>query len=185
MTFRIVQYGDPVLREKGARISPITAEHRKLVRDMLETMHENNGIGLAAQQIGKALQLAVIDVSGTERPSQLFVGVREVPVESMMPMVLINPVITKPRGEESGAEGCLSFPGVALDIKRAHEVTVEAIDLEGKTRKFTCTGLLARAVQHEIDHLNGVLFIDRADPAALEPMQEQIEEIKKKNKRRR
>jgi peptide deformylase len=184
MIFRIVQYGDPVLRKKGAKISPITAEHRKLARDMLETMHENNGIGLAAQQIGKALQLAVIDVSGTERPSQLFVGVREVPVESLMPMVLINPVITHPRGEEHGAEGCLSFPGIALDIARAHEVTLEAADIDGKLRRFTCTGLLARAVQHEIDHLNGVLFIDRASPESLEPLQQEIEAIKKNHKRR-
>ena len=185
MILRIIQYGDPVLREKGARVDPVTSEHRKMVRDMLETMRENNGLGLAAQQIGRAIQLAVIDVTGSERPSQLFVGVREVPVESMMPLILINPVLTRPRGEERGLEGCLSFPGLALEILRAHEVTVEAADLDGKARRFTCTGLLARAIQHEADHLNGVLFIDRTDPVQIEPLKPELEKLQKANQRKR
>jgi len=184
MIHAIVQYGDPVLREMGAKIEGITEVHRKLVRDMLETMHENNGLGLAAQQIGMALQVAVIDITGSERPSQLFVGVREVPIESMMPMVLINPILSRPRGEEVGGEGCLSFPGISLDIQRAHEITVEATGVDGKKRRFTCTGLLARAVQHEVDHLNGVLFIDRVDPAQLEPFKPELEQFQKKNKRK-
>ena len=185
MILRIVQYGDPVLRQKGASIDPVTAEHRKLVRDMLETMHENSGLGLAAQQVGQALQLAVIDVTGAERPSQLFIGVREVAVESMMPLILINPVVSRPRGEERGAEGCLSFPGVALEIPRAHEITVEAVGIDEKKQRFTCTGLLARAVQHEVDHLNGVLFIDRADPVELAPLEPELEKLQKANKRTR
>jgi len=185
MILKIVQYGDPVLRQKGARIDGITREHHKLAGDMLETMHENNGLGLAAQQIGRAIQLAVIDVTHCERPSQLFVGVREVAIETMMPLILINPVIVKPRGEERGVEGCLSFPGISLEIPRAHEIAVEATGLDGKTQKFTCTGLLARAVQHEVDHLNGVLFIDHADAAQLDPLKPELEQLKKSAKRRR
>ena len=185
MILRVVEYGDPVLREKGARVDPVTAEHRKLAHNMLETMHENNGLGLAAPQIGRAIQLAVIDVTGSERPSQLFIGVREVVVESMMPMVLINPIISRPRGEERGMEGCLSFPGLALEIPRAHEVSVEAADLQGKTQRFTCTGLLARAIQHEADHLNGILFIDRANPMDIEPLKPELEKLQRANRRTR
>lgn len=185
MILGIVQYGNPMLREKGARIESVTREHRKLVSDMLETMREKNGIGLAAQQVGKAIQLAVIDVTGSERPSQLFIGVREVPVESMMPLVLINPVVGKPRGLEQGVEGCLSFPGLSLEIARAHEIAVEASGLDGNKRRFTCTGLLARVVQHEVDHVNGVLFIDHADPAQLEPLKPELENLQQANKRRR
>jgi peptide deformylase len=184
MILPLVLYGDPILRKKGARIEPITKQERQLAQDMLETMRANNGLGLAAQQVGVAQQITVIDVRGAERPSQIFKGVKEVPVDSMMPLILINPAILRPRGEEAGLEGCLSFPGLSLEIRRAQEVAVEAVDLEGQKIKFTCTGLLARAVQHELDHLNGVLFIDRADPRELEAAKEQLRELEKPPKGR-
>jgi peptide deformylase len=182
MILPLVLYGDPVLREKGASIGKITDEHRKLAQNLLETMRANNGLGLAAQQVGRALQMTVIDVRGIERPSQMFIGVREVSVESLMPLVLINPAVSRPRGEEVGVEGCLSFPGVSLEIRRAHEVTVEALDISGKKLRFTCTGLLARAVQHELDHLNGVLFVDRVEADDLDAVQPLLSELEARGK---
>lgn len=184
MILPIVFYPDPLLRKKGAEIGQVTEEHRSLAGDMFETMYEYNGLGLAAQQVGKVLQLAVIDVRGSDRPSQLFVGVREMPVESMMPLVLINPLISKPKREEKGGEGCLSFPGLFGDVVRAGEIAVEATDLEGKRNRFTCTGLLARAIQHEVDHLNGVLFIDRMKEEDLALAKSQLREMEQQFKQR-
>jgi peptide deformylase len=162
MILEVIKYGHPVLRERGARIKEITPEIKQLIADMFETMYDSKGIGLAAQQIGQALQLTVIDVRGvTERPSTLEVGGQPVEVDSRMPMVLINPKIT-PRGEKvTGPEGCLSFPEMYAEITRPESVDVKALDANGNPISFRAGGLLARAVQHEVDHLDGVLFIDR------------------------
>lgn len=178
MILPIVEYGHPVLRQKGAEIKQITPEIRKLAADMLDTMYEAQGVGLAAQQVGKALQMTVIDVRESDRPSQVFLGVREVPIESLMPMVLINPVITKSEGEEIGVEGCLSFPKITADIARPATVHVTATKLDGEKLQFVATGLLGRAVQHELDHLNGVLFIDRLKPEERKLLEPQVEKIK-------
>jgi peptide deformylase len=162
MILEIIQYGHPVLRERGARIKAITPEIQKLVADMFETMYHAKGVGLAAQQIGQPLQLTVIDVRGiTDRPSTLELGGQPADVQAFMPLVLINPKIT-PHGERvSGPEGCLSFPEIFADIVRPEVVDVKALDARGEPLAFRAGGLLARAVQHEVDHLNGVLFIDR------------------------
>jgi peptide deformylase len=174
MILDIVKYGHPVLRQKGARIEQITAEIKKLAADMLETMHANKGVGLAAQQIGRALQLTVVDVRDvTERPSWLELDGRPADVIAFMPLILINPEI-KPLGEVvAGAEGCLSFPEIFGEIARPESVDVKALDEEGKPVEFRCGGLLARAIQHEVDHLNGILFIDRMDKATKEEMRPQ------------
>ncbi len=164
MLLEIVQYGSPALRQKGARIDSITPVIRQLISDMFETMYENKGVGLAAQQVGQALQLTVIDVRGvTDRPSWAEVGGEPVEIEDLMPLVLINPRLTPVGNPVSGPEGCLSFPEVFADISRPESVDVHALDAKGKTVQFRCGGLLARAVQHETDHLNGILFIDRMD----------------------
>jgi len=161
----ITKYGHPVLREKGKRIERVTPEIRNLAADMLETMHAAEGLGLAAQQVGRAVMLTVIDVSGSDRPSELLINGQLQNLAAAMPLVLVNPQIRNPEGEQIGAEGCLSIPEVNADIRRAQKVTVRAQDLDGKEIVFDCTGLLARAAQHEIDHLNGILFIDRMDAA--------------------
>lgn len=162
MILPIVLYGHPVLRQKGARIDALTPEIRQLIADMLETMRHASGVGLAAQQIGRAIQLTVVDVTGVEdRPSTLHLDGREVSPNAHMPLVLINPQI-RPEGHEvTGPEGCLSFPDVYGDITRPETVTVNALNQDGQSIEFRAGGLLARAIQHEYDHLQGILFIDR------------------------
>lgn len=180
MILEVVKYGHPVLRQKGARIESITPEIKKLIADMFETMVENQGVGLAAQQVGVAKLLTVIDVRGiTDRPSTAERNGVPVPVEELMPMVLINPEV-KPVGEPvSGAEGCLSFPEIFGDITRPVTVDVKALDAKGNPIEFRCGGLLAKAVQHENDHLNGILFIDRMTKAVRSGIDEAVKELAK------
>ena len=162
----IVKYGNPVLRTKGARIETITEEVRQLAAAMIETMNEANGVGLAAQQVGHALQLAIVDVAGVEdRPSVMLVEGQEVKIEDWMPMVLVNPELELGKEKEFGTEGCLSFPEISADIQRPIVVKVRTRLIDGRTVEFEARGFFARALQHEVDHLNGILFIDRMNSA--------------------
>lgn len=162
MKLEIRKYGDPVLRQKGARIEKITPEIQKLVADMFDTMYEARGVGLAAQQVGHALQLTIIDVRGIkDRPSTMEINGTVVDVETHMPLVLINPELKPARETFTGPEGCLSFPEIFAEITRPAEVDVVAMNDHGKKIFFRGGGLLAKAVQHEFDHLQGILFIDR------------------------
>ena len=178
MILDIVKYGHPVLRQKGARVESINAEIKTLAADMLETMHANKGVGLAAQQIGRALQLTVLDVSDVkERPSWLELDGKPAEINDFMPLILINPEI-KPLGEVVvGSEGCLSFPEIFGDIPRPESVDVKALNEKGKPVEFRCGGLLARAIQHEVDHLNGILFIDRMDKATKAELRPQLDAL--------
>jgi peptide deformylase len=167
MMRHIVIYGNAILRAKGKRIEKFDDELRALAADMLETMYQANGVGLAAQQIGEALQLTVVDISEAEsRPSQMWIEGTEVDPKEHMPLVLINPEIRLGSGIEIGSEGCLSFPDITGDVPRSVRIGVKAKNLDGKSIEFEATGLLSRAVQHEIDHLNGILFIDRMSSVA-------------------
>lgn len=183
MILEIVKFGTPVLRQKGVRIEKITPEIKQIAADMLETMEKANGVGLAAQQVGHPLQLAVIDVAGVEdRPSTLEIDGKEADIDSHMPMVLINPELT-PEGEKiSGPEGCLSFPEIFTDVERPGGVRVRALNEHNRVVEFRCTGLLSRAIQHEVDHLNGILFIDRISRAEKEEVKTQLEELQAKTK---
>ncbi|MDI3535461.1 MAG: peptide deformylase [Thermosediminibacterales bacterium] len=144
MTVRIIRkFDDEVLRSKAKEVKKIDESIKKLITDMVDTMYEAEGVGLAAPQIGILKKVAVIDVGD---------GI----------MHLINPVIIEEEGEEINVEGCLSFPGVFGEVKRAAKVIVEAQDLTGEKQIIKGSGLLARALQHEIDHLNGIVFIDKA-----------------------
>jgi peptide deformylase len=184
MILEIVKYGHPVLRKKGERIEGITPEIKKLIADMFETMEENHGVGLAAQQVNVAKQLTVIDIRAvTDRPSTLELDGKPADPHSIMPLVLINPEITSAGDTVSGGEGCLSFPEIYAEITRPGVVDVKALDAKGKPIAFRCGGLLARAVQHEADHLNGLLFIDRMskkDKAELQPELDAIQAATKK-----
>jgi peptide deformylase len=183
MVLKIVKYGTPVLRQKGARIERITPAIRQLVADMFETMYASKGVGLAAQQVGHALQLTVIDVRGvTDRPSALEIEGKPYEVEKFMPLVLINPVITPVGPPVTGPEGCLSFPEIYADITRPDVVDVKALNEEGKEIAFRCAGLLSRAAQHEADHLNGILFIDRMDKSTKADLRYELEELQAKTK---
>ena len=178
MILEIVKYGSPVLRKKGERIENVTPEIKKLITDMFETMEENHGVGLAAQQVGVPKQLTVIDVrAATDRPSTLELDGQPADVAAIMPLVLINPEVT-PVGEPvKGSEGCLSFPEIYAEISRPESVEVRALDAKGKPIAFRCGGLLARAVQHETDHLNGLLFIDRMEKKVKQELQPELDEL--------
>lgn len=183
MVLEVTKYGNPVLRQKGARIESVDKEVKQLVEDMFDTMRSARGIGLAAQQIGKALQLAVIDVTGvTDRPSTLELDGASADVEEFMPLVLINPDIKPLNDAVAGPEGCLSFPEIYADIPRPESIEVNAQDRNGKPFQFRCGGLLARVVQHEADHLNGILFIDRMSKPDKEDLKPQLEELQAETK---
>lgn len=179
MVLDIIKYGHPVLREKGKRIEKITPEIRQLAANMIETMYAANGLGLAAQQIGRTIMLTVIDVSGSEQSSQLFIDGKPQDIKALMPLTLANPVLSNPQGVQVESEGCLSVPEINADIRRAEKITVRAQSLDGKELNFDCTGLLARAAQHEVDHLNGVLFVDRMDTATRASLSGKLKKMQK------
>ena len=185
MKLAIRKYGDPVLRAKGRAIEMVDEEIRALAENMLETMKAANGVGLAAQQVGRALQLTVIDVSQIEdRPSTMKLNGRTVTeLGTEMPIVLLNPELRLGEEVELGNEGCLSFPEITADIERSISVQVEAETLEGKKIEIEATGLLARALQHEVDHLNGILFIDRMSSAAKASHSSRLRRLQKETTR--
>lgn len=186
MILEIVKYGNPVLREKGREVKDVDEKIKQLSVDMLETMRAANGVGLAAQQIGVPIQMTVIDVAGIEdRPSAMWINDKEVPVDDHMPLVLLNPVLKFSEEKESGNEGCLSFPDITAEITRSSGVQCTATLLDGKTIEFEAAGLLARALQHETDHLNGVLFIDRMNAATKASISGKLKRLQKETKEAR
>lgn len=147
--FRLRYYGDPVLRQRAREITAVDDLRKKQAERMFEIMYEYEGIGLAANQVGLLERLVVLDVPLDD--------------ERRAVLVLINPKILAKTGKEMGEEGCLSIPDLRADVQRATHLKVQALDLEGQPFEFECEGLLARAVQHEIDHLDGVLFVDKVN----------------------
>ena len=183
MILPVVKFGHPSLRQKGARIESVTLTIKQLIADMFETMYANKGIGLAAQQVGQPLQLTVLDVRGaTDRPSSLELKGKPADVPDFMPLVLINPEIQRVGDPIPGAEGCLSFPEVFADILRPEFTEVKALNESGQPLEFRCGGLLARALQHEVDHLNGILFIDRMDKKTKEELRPELEALQAETK---
>lgn len=167
MTLDIVLYGDPVLREKGRDVEVVDDEIRALADDMIETMRAARGVGLAAQQIGRPIRLAVVDVShDPECISYLRIDGEDAALEDWMPMVFLNPQVTPGSTRETDTEGCLSFPDLRAEVRRPFDITAELTLLDGRRITLETDGLLARAIQHETDHLNGVLFIDRLSSAS-------------------
>ena len=184
MILSIFEYGDPILRAKGKPIENIDDRIRELTANMVETMHAANGVGLAAQQVGEALQLTVLDISAVEdRPSTLKLNGQDVDPKAAMPLILINPEIELLGETEVGVEGCLSFPEITGDIERAKSVMVRAQNLEGGTIEIEASGFLARAIQHEGDHLNGILFIDRMNSAAKAALSSRLKRLQKETRR--
>jgi len=145
-------YGDPVLRTRAAEVTSVDDSLRALAADMRDTMHAYRGVGLAANQVGVLQRVLVVDVPGPEEgdPHAAF--------------TMVNPVITKRSGTEVGEEGCLSIPGIYEDVSRALTLTVSFLDEQGKPVTLEAEGYFARAIQHEVDHLDGVLFVDRLSP---------------------
>ena len=156
---KLHKYGSPVLREKAMQVNKVDNEIRELVENMIETMYAEGGVGLAAPQVGVSKKIIVIDT------------------EEKGIIVLINPVIIKREGESKEEEGCLSVPGVYSPVRRSYSITVEALDLDENKIRITQEGFLAIALQHEIDHLEGYLFIDRLSPAKRLMIKDKLKEI--------
>jgi peptide deformylase len=181
MIREIVHYDNPVLRAKGKPVAlPASKEIHKLVEDLFDTMRHARGVGLASQQIGVAIQLAVIDVTGIkERPSKMWIKGKPVDPEAFMPLILVNPELKLTKTKVTSHEGCLSFPGLTLDIPRSTRVSVKTRTLDGGTVEFDAAGLLGRAVLHETDHLHGKLFIDLISADERKAIREDLEYIKR------
>ncbi len=184
MVLSVVKYGDPVLRQRGAPIAKLDDALRRLVADMFDTMYSAKGIGLAAQQVGQAVQLAVLDLRGVkDRPSQLWLQGHPADVDAFMPLVLINPVIRPVGDAHEGPEGCLSFPEIYGEIVRPSEVEVSALNERGESFEFRAGGLLSRAIQHEVDHLNGLLFIDRMSTSVRNEVRDEVDQLQAETKK--
>ena len=183
MVLPIVQYNAPVLRERGTPVTTFDSELAHLAQQMTESMHAAGGIGLAAQQVGQARQLCVIDLSGTNRDFTWELDGAKAPLDLIMPMVLINPSFKALPGEDTVyEEGCLSFPQIHGDVQRPDVINVSFQDLGGIRHTLICDGLMARCIQHEIDHLNGVLFIDRMTKRVRQSIDDQVKDLARRTR---
>jgi peptide deformylase len=159
MSLSICTYGNPVLRKKAEKVNKVDAEIHELAQEMLETMYNERGVGLAAEQVGRTVRIFVVDIPADSDVGDD--GQRENP-DIAMPLVFINPKITGHTDDvQVGQEGCLSFPEIFANVERWYEVDAEYIDLQGHSQSIHAKGLLARAIQHELDHLDGILLVDR------------------------
>lgn len=159
----ILKYGEPLLLERSLPVEKVDEEVRRLIDDMVETMYASEGIGLSAPQVGELKRIIAVDISAGEHPEEL--------------VVLINPELKAEEGSTVHEEGCLSFPDLTLEIERPQWVRVRGMTPEGKTVELEAEGLLASALSHEIDHINGVLIINRASPLKRDLM---VRKIRKK-----
>jgi len=167
MVLEITQYGNPVLRKKCSNVDVVDDSILKLAEDMIETMVDAHGVGLAAPQIDVDIRMAVVDVShDPECVSFLKVNGADAKVEDVMPLVFINPELELDGPRESETEGCLSIRDIQAQVKRPSIVKASLPQLDGSVLEVEADGLLARALQHEVDNLNGILFVDRVSPAA-------------------
>ncbi|HEY9154799.1 MAG TPA: peptide deformylase [Opitutaceae bacterium] len=183
MPLRIVHYNNPVLRKKGVKVTAFNAELTELAREMIDLMHQSGGIGLAAQQIGRAIQVCVLDLLKTDRDFDWEIDGAKPPLELIMPLVVVNPVLkVHPEFEDIVEEGCLSFPEIRGEVCRPEQVTVNFQDAQGVAHVITCNGLFARCLQHEIDHLNGVLFIDRMEKKVRSGIDKAVKDLAKKTR---
>jgi len=157
MVLKVRRYGDPVLRRRATAVETVTPDVRRLADDMIDTMYDEVGIGLAAPQVGASVRLLVV---GDE--------------EGRGAQTLVNPTITARGGTVTAEEGCLSLPGIFAQVTRSEWVTLEAQDLDGRPIAITARGLRARVFQHEVDHLDGVLFIDRLEPVVRDRIKRRI-----------
>lgn len=184
MALKIVHYNEAVLRRKGEKVTAFDAALAELKEEMAATMHEAAGIGLAAQQIGRALQFCVVDLRESDQDFTWELDGARPPLDLFMPLALANPKITVVRGtpETLYEEGCLSFPKIRGDVARPDAITVEFQDERGVPHVLRCDGLFSRCIQHEADHLNGVLFIDRMDKKTRGAIDDAVKALAKSTK---
>jgi len=182
MILEIVQYGHPVLRQKCRPVTEMDDSIRQLAADMIETMIDANGVGLAAPQVGVDIRLAVVDVShDPECISMLKVNGADAELAAIMPLVFINPELALSQQKESATEGCLSIQGIRAEVRRPAAVIAKLTLLDGTLLEIETDGLLARAIQHETDHLNGVLFVDRLPAVTKVSMKNRLKRLLEEN----
>jgi len=186
MILRVTQYGEPILRKVGKPITEFDEDLAQLADDMVDTMYEAEGIGLAAQQIGLALQFCVMDLrppESTEVPFEYSFDGKKPPLDLIMPIALANPKVTIiDKTEEVYEEGCLSFPGVNGKVDRPIGVRCEYQDTEGNSHVIEANGLFGRCILHEVDHLNGRLFTDLMDKRDLKKNEAKIKKLKRESR---
>ena len=182
----LTYYGNPVLREKGKAVEAFDSDLKNLVGDMIETMYAEEGIGLAAQQIGIAQQICVVDVRPPKESEIHFnysYDGKSIPLDLFMPLAIINPEIEITDTTESlYQEGCLSFPNILGNVSRATAISCRFQDTDGHSHTLEADGLLARCILHEVDHLNGVLFIDTMEKKDLQKNLTRIKQLKRAHK---
>jgi len=182
MTLSVTQYGESILHQKGKQVTEFSSKLSSLYHDMLEAMYAEEGIGLAAQQVGIALQFCVVDVpSIPDYPITCILDDKTLSHQLLMPMALANPKIeVLPCDEYYYEEGCLSFPEIKGEVARPEVIIVRYQDIEGNSHTLQCDGLLGRCIQHEIDHLNGILFIDRMEKEIYAEIKQEVQALKKR-----
>jgi len=181
LSCELLLFGRDELRRKAVPVGDIDDDVRRLARDMLDTMYAENGLGLAAEQVGRTEAMFVVDV-----PPRHDVGPEtseRVNPDADMPIVAVNPSLSDPEGTETREEGCLSFPEIYVPIERAEEVTLSFTDLDGRAESVRAKGLLARAIQHEMDHLDGVLLVDRMTPVQRVAVAGKLKRLRKASKK--
>jgi peptide deformylase len=184
MSLKLRYFGDPVLRQSGRKIEKFDDQLATLSQEMIEVMRESDGIGLAAQQVGIAEQFCVMDVpEHPDYPILCVLDGKALSPSLLMPMSLANPIVSPlPSDEYYYEEGCLSFPGINADVARPEKISVSYQDMDGVEHTLECDGLLARCIQHEVDHLNGVLFIDRMEKETYAEIKKEVQSLKKETK---
>jgi peptide deformylase len=184
MPLPIVHYSNPLLRKKGAKIAVFDAALARFAQDMIDTMHLAEGIGLAAQQVGRAIQLCVVDVRAGDWDYAWELDGAKPPRDIFMPFAVVNPQVTPLPGTRPVLleEGCLSFPGIRGDVARPDAITAVYQDLFGTPHMLKCTGMLSRCIQHEADHLNGTLFIDRMEKKARQKVEQAVRALAKQTR---
>ncbi len=185
MQLRVTQYGEPILRQIGEPVTVFNDELKNLVADMMDTMYAEEGVGLAAQQIDCAMMLCVIDISLLpEEELNYQIDGLQPPIDLLMPMALVNPLVKLLPGKTIwGEEGCLSFPGIRGDVPRADQIQVTYQDVNGTPHSLVCNGWFARVIQHEVDHLNGQLFVDHMDKRKLRLLESKLKRLKRETRR--
>lgn len=179
MTLEIVHYGEEVLQQKGAPVTEFDESLESLFKDMAQTCIDAEGIGLAAQQIGKALMFCVVDLRGIEIDFDYTLDGAKPPLELFNPIGMCNPVVEVIDSPQTVyEEGCLSFPEIRGEVERPDWVRCKYQDIQGIPHTIECNGLLGRCIQHEVDHLNGVLFTDRMKKKILKRIQPAVDQLK-------
>lgn len=184
MILRVLKYGDPVLRQEGEIIKKFDKSLLDLVRDMMDTMRSEDGIGIAAQQVGVRKKICICDIKELTKERNLkydyTLDGKKVPLDLLFPLILVNPAVEPTStNEEVLVEGCLSFPEIYPPVSRPMDIKVTYQDVEGVSHVITCNGFFARNIQHEVDHLNGVLFIDRTDTRSLNELKSKLKKLKR------